>query len=200
MNRPLFSEVLKVMDGCFCDIIPHVERMNRTAGHFYGTAPGNILANLNVPDDMRDGVVKCRVLYDDAVRSVEFAHYVPRIIGSVAIVEAPDLDYRYKYADRQSLDMLRKACGCDEVVFSQNGLLTDASFANILLEDVGGKLYTPSTPLLQGTMRWRLLQAGVVSERQISAGDLSRYCKMWFVNAMLGIDDKVCVPIASVRV
>ena len=124
MKGPLFTEVIRVQDGEFCWPEPHAARMAATMEHFFGSGAGACLP-AEVPEGMREGLVKCRVVYDESVRRVEFAPYRLRRIASVALVRADGLDYRYKYADRSTLEELRRGSGCDEVVLLQEGSLTD---------------------------------------------------------------------------
>ena len=198
MKGPLFTEVIRVQDGEFRRPEPHAARMAATMEHFFGNGAGALLP-AEVPEGMRAGLVKCRVVYDAAVRRVEFAPYRLRRIASVAVVRADGLDYRYKYADRSALEELRRGSGCDEVILSQGGFLTDSSFSNIVLGDASG-FYTPDRPLLAGTRRAELLQTGRVTARPIRAEELERYAYLWFVNAMVGLEDDLCVSVKNIRI
>ena len=122
-----------------------------------------------------------------------------RRIASVALVRADGLDYRYKYADRSTLEELRRGSGCDEVVLLQEGFLTDSSFSNIVLGDASG-LYTPDRPLLAGTRRAELLRTGRVTARPIRAEELKHYAYLWFVNAMVGLEDDLCFSVKNIRI
>lgn len=197
MKKPLFSEVIRVRNGEFRRPEPHAARMVATMEHFFGSGAGACLPT-RVPEEMRTGLVKCRVVYDDAVRQVEFAPYRLRRIATLAVVRADGLDYRYKYADRSALEELRRGSGCDEVVFVQEGYLTDTSFSNIVLGDAAG-LYTPDRPLLAGTRRAELLQSGRVTARPIRAEELGNYTSLWLINAMMGLEEGICLPTETVR-
>jgi len=198
MKKPLFSEVLRVSDGRFCRPGPHLERMAATMERFFGSRAGARLPD-GVPAGMRTGIVKCRVLYDDAVRGVEFEPYTVRHIDSIAVVRADGLDYTYKYADRSELERLRTASGCDEVIIARDGYLTDTSFSNIVLGDASG-LYTPDRPLLAGTRRAALLCSGRVTARPVRVEDLKHYTWLWLVNAMMGLDDGIRLPVDAIRI
>ena len=198
MKGPLFTEVIRVQDGEFCRPEPHAARMAATMEHFFGSGAGACLP-AEVPEGMREGLVKCRVVYDESVRRGEFAPYRLRRIASVALVRADGLDYRYKYADRSTLEELRRGSGCDEVVLLQEGFLTDSSFSNIVLGDASG-LYTPDWPLLAGTRRAELLRTGRVTARPIRAEELEHYAYLWFVNAMVGLEDDLCFSVKNIRI
>ena len=79
----------------------------------------------------------------------------------------------------------------DEVVIIRNGLLTDTSYSNIALFD-GRHWVTPRQPLLRGTMRQSLLDAGVLTEQDIKAEDWSSYRRVSLINAMMPLGRLVC--------
>lgn len=66
----------------------------------------------------------------------------------------------------------------------RNGLLTDTSIANIALWN-GLHWYTPAHPLLKGTHRARLLDEGILTERDIPVEEIKQYQKICLFNAML---------------
>lgn len=180
-------------DGVFHNLEGHRARMDRTAAHFFGRT---FELQPVVPADMRSGLVKCRVVYGErGVESVEFAPYVFRTIRTVAIVRDDTIDYTYKSTDRSRLNRLAAESGCDEIVIVKNGFVTDASSANIVLEDPSGALYTPSTPLLRGTKRELLLRAGVITEREVRPDDLRSAANIRIINAMIDLEDNVVLPL-----
>lgn len=186
-----FSEVIKVRDGKIFNLAGHRERMDRTARCFFGRT---MEFDPTVPPDMRTGLVKCRVVYGMAgVESVEFSPYTFRTIGSVAVVHDDGIEYEYKSTDRSRLDSLRERSGADEVIIVRRGLVTDASFANLVLEERSGALRTPSTPLLRGTKRESLLHSGVIVESEVRPEDLFSAAKIYLINAMIDLEDRVAV-------
>ncbi len=190
-----FSEAIKVRDGVFYNLPLHEARMNRTAQHFFGhDLPLDITPDM-IPPEFCTGLVKCRVVYGaDGVASVEFTPYTFRKIETVAIVHDDTIDYTYKSTDRSRLNGLLATSGCDEIVIVKNGLVTDASSSNIVLEDTTGMLYTPSTPLLAGTKRDYLLRAGIISEREVHSEDLLAATKIRLINAMIDLEDNIVLP------
>ncbi len=64
--------------------------------------------------------------------------------------------------------------------------LTDTSYTNIALYD-GEQWFTPSTPLLRGTMRQRLLDCGLLQEREIMVSDIPnyQYISLFNLNSLL---------------
>ena len=66
-------------------------------------------------------------------------------------------------------------------------LVTDTSIANIALYN-DGLWFTPKKPLLEGTTRARLLNAGKIIEKDIAVEDLNNYSRVALMNAMIDFD------------
>lgn len=140
-----------------------------------------------------NALVKCSITYDNAgISDVTCNDYARRCIKALVPIEAPHIDYSLKYADRMELDALkRNLCPYEEPVIVKNGLITDTTFSNVVVEDENGRLFTPKVPLLCGTMRERLLDLGLVNLSDISVEELPRYRKVHLVNAMNGLGEFV---------
>lgn len=142
------------------------------------------------------GLFKVRVTYGREIESIEIDPYTRHGVQQIVLVEAEDLDYRYKYADRRLIDALRRnfAPGTQPVIV-QRGLLTDTTYANICVFD-GGRWLTPARPLLEGTARASALSAGQVQTAAISASDFraGKYHKMKLINCMALFDEAEEIP------
>jgi 4-amino-4-deoxychorismate lyase len=184
-------ESVRVSNGAALNVEYHLERMNRSRRELFG-ARGDIdpLSSLAIPEEYRAGIVKCRLLYRAELEAVEFHHYRVKPAGSVRLVYDDTVDYTYKYEDREALDRLFGMRGeCDEIIIVRRGVLTDASSANIVLDD-GSRLITPDTPLLRGTMRARLLDRGIIAEGRITPDGLRSFARVHFINAFADIGDR----------
>lgn len=199
MNEPLFIETIKVKDGIFYNLPLHIARLERTATHFFGMAPSLKLSRDMIPEELRHGLVKCRVIYSSRIVSVEFEPYTFRRISSLTLVEANDIDYTYKATDRNSLNTLysQKESG-DDILIVKNGLITDTSYANVVLESAQG-LFTPKNYLLGGIKRQYLLEKGIIKELTVSKADVASFTKLYLINAMIDIEDKVCIPTSALK-
>lgn len=182
-----YIETVRVCDGKFENTEEHTARMRRAIGKTHAFPP-------EVPQAFRQGRVKCRILYDAAaVKEVTFAHYTLPSIKSLRVVECADIDYRKKYADRSRLNKLMGRRGaCDDILITRNGVVTDTSFCNVVFENAEG-LFTPDTPLLEGTKRGLLLKKGVIKERRITVADIPKYDRVRLINAMLDLEDNMNV-------
>ena len=181
-----FIETLKVQDGALLHVEYHNRRFNATRKEFFGFAEGqNLLDFVSLPRSVATGIFKCRVRYDAIVRDIRFEPYRMRKISSLKLVEDNTIDYRFKYADRSSIESLYALRGeCDDILILREGLLTDTSYANIAFWD-GSRWITPRNPLLGGTCRARLLDTGELVEGDLKPGEVKSFRKIRIFNAMM---------------
>ena len=195
----LLVESIKVLDGKLLNINMHNERMERSLLDLFGKR-GTVLLEkiIEVPQSALIGVYKCRVVYDDKNIEIEFIPYIFRKVRSLRIVYDDFISYSYKYADRSELKRLFDLRGeCDDILIIRNGLVTDSSYANVIMRDKDGKWVTPSSCLLKGTRRSQLLSDKRVSEADIPVTDLDKYTEIRLINAMIGIDDSESIPVSE---
>ena len=197
---PMFIETIRIQDGHVCHLSDHTDRMRRTADYFGFTAPTlpTDLASL-IPDELRTGTVRCRVVYDHTLREVTFTPYRRRHIEQLFAVDAGTTTYAFKYADRAPLarpDVPLEAS--DELLFVREGLLTDTSYTNLVLRR-GRELVTPDTFLLDGTCRRRLLREGVVHTEPVRLHDLPTYDELLLINAMMPLREAIRLPTTAVH-
>lgn len=180
-------ESICIIKGKPRGIAYHNERMDRSRQELFGPLDKiDLLDIIKLPDRFLNepGKIKCRVVYAAEVESVTFELYVQRDVRSLKCVEGDWLDYRYKYADRSGLGRLMERRGdCDDILIIQKGRITDTSFSNIVFSD-GERMVTPARPLLQGTMRERLLAEGRITEEEIYRRNLHLFKKVYPINAM----------------
>ncbi|MBU2524971.1 MAG: aminotransferase class IV [Bacteroidetes bacterium] len=182
----LFLETIKIEAGRMPHLRWHQRRMNEIFAHFYKEeCAWNLGQIIHVPDVFQQGIVKCRVVYNDQTYQIEFIPYQIREIRRIQAVEIDILDYPFKYAKREAFQILQQQFPeADDILIVKNGFLTDSSYANIALFD-GQKWVTPNTFLLNGTCRQRLLAEKRITEDEIHLKDLNRYQSVTFFNAMM---------------
>ncbi len=182
-------ETLRIQGGTPQHLAYHAARLNRTRTALYGVHdPLDLEAYIyNVVPPIAPLPQRLRIVYNaSGILSYSLTPYTPRPpIAAIALVEA-DIDYRYKYADRTALNALLQAHpDADEILITTDGLLRDTTIANIALRQ-NGTWYTPARPLLPGTTRARLLDAGQLQERPIHRNTLPDYDRLAIFNAMSG--------------
>lgn len=184
----LLFETIRICDGTPENLRLHEKRLNFSRQRLYGsTCEISLADHISIPDDCRNGVYRCRVIYEESIISVEFIPYQPAAVRTLKVVHADEIDYSLKYLDRTSLTGLIDHDAADDVLIVKNGLLTDTSYSNIIFTD-GREWVTPDTPLLRGTMREKLLREGAIKEERITPDDLGRFTHFRLINAMLGFD------------
>lgn len=192
-------ETIQVKNGVLQDINYHKQRFRKTRMKIFGCKPDIDLSDfVLLTPELKNGLYKCRVTYDSQIRNVEFESYKPKTIASLKIVHCNTIDYKYKYKNRSDINELyKRRKKCDDVLIVKNGYITDTSFCNVLFFD-GKDWYTPSTPLLEGTKRQKLLEKNIIKEKGIKVSDLRQFRSAMLINAMLDFDLCRTIAIANV--
>ena len=142
---------------------------------------------------------KCRLVYGKEIQSIEFTPYIPKNVNSLQLIENQNIDYRYKYLDRSMFTLLLSTAKTDDVLITQNGWITDTSFANVVFFD-GKNWITPTTFLLHGTKRQLLLNTKQITENEIHHRDLKTFLFARLINAMLDFENTPVIPIKQIFV
>jgi len=179
----LLIETISCIDGKLQNLFWHTARVNKSRSVLFNTTNKLSLEKTPLPDFVKKGNWKCRILYDQKINGVSFEPYMAKKISTLKLIES-NIEYGHKYEDRSTLDELYKQReNADEVIIIKHGLVTDTSIANILLFD-GLNWITPDSPLLEGTMRAELLSKKIVAPKKVKVANLSTYKKIMLVNAM----------------
>lgn len=198
----LCVETIRITDGLMpsSEILTlHQERMNRTCRELYGLTDGFCLAAalkaVPVPPVMRNGTVKCRVVYGSSgIVSVEYSFYTPPVIRSLLAVTDDETDYTYKFCDRTQLAALHEravAEGCGDALIERRGMVTDTTFCNVAfrVSDSSPEMWhTPAEPLLRGTMREHFIKQGTIVPCNVPVSTLTNgfYDQVALFNALNG--------------
>ena len=187
-----YIESLRVVDGHICNLAYHQQRMNKTRLEVFGQPTPLLLNDVFKGIKAPSGLAKLRFVYDEAgIHDISCTPYTRKNIHFLRLVTANDIDYRYKSVDRSTLNQLKeKQDECDEILIIRNNHITDTSYTNVALYD-GKQWFTPSTPLLQGTMRQSLLDGGLLQERELLVSDLPNYKQISLFNAMMELGEAV---------
>ncbi|KGN82230.1 hypothetical protein HW49_02150 [Porphyromonadaceae bacterium COT-184 OH4590] len=181
---PLF-ETICVEDGKILCLDYHQRRYKTAYSQYWSKQPSTPLADgFALPHNCKTGKYKLKVSYNKHFQHIEIEPYTFKHIERLKIVSADTIDYSLKYTDRKAFaDLLLQRHNCHDVLIIKNGMVTDSSFCNIVFFD-GKKWLTPSTPLLQGTARARLLEQGHIKEIEIGVEDIKRFRSFRLINAM----------------
>lgn len=193
---PLF-ETIAVIDRQFQQLAYHQQRMDKAMQGYFGVEnPFKLAEILAIPDDLSEGLVRCKVAYNERDFHVQFFAYQPREIRSFHLVHSENLDYRFKYSDRRQLDALKNA-HCDEVIIIHHGFVSDCTIGNLLFLKQG-MWYSPTHYLLKGTQLTQLIEQGKVTLVEIREQDLPAYEQIMLINALNPFDPARAVPISAI--
>ena len=194
-----FLETLKIEKRQVHNLFWHHQRLNKTRREQLGIQESIDLQNhLQIPENLSEAVYKCRIIYAEKIEKIEFIPYPFPKIHSLKLIEAPNIQYTYKYKNRNELEKLYAQKGAfDDILITQNQYLSDTFYANVILWD-GIRWRTPATPLLAGTQRAKLLAEKKIELDEIKREDLKYFKKVGLINAMLDFENKLLIPIRNI--
>jgi len=182
-SAPLLLETIKIEDGKIHNLVYHQKRCSKSRQILFGSS--DILDLSSFIDAPKTGLYRCRIVYGEVLHSIEYIPYTPKEIQSLKIVSS-EIEYSLKYADRDALNaLLESNKDVDEVIIEKEGFLTDTTISNIAFFD-GKQWVTPIKPLLEGTMRAKLIDEGFLHPKEIRKENLQNYSKVALMNAMIG--------------
>lgn len=182
-SAPLLLETIKIEDGEIHNLSYHQHRCSKSRQTLFQSS--NELNLFSLIDAPKTGLYRCRILYGEVLHSIEYIPYTPKEIQRLKIVSS-DIEYSLKYADRDALNaLLQSNNDVDEVIIEKNGYLTDTTISNIAFLD-GNQWVTPTKPLLEGTMRAKLIDEGFLQPKEIKKEDIHNYSQVALMNAMIG--------------
>ena len=196
---PLFESVC-IENSQIKNAAYHEARFNRSYMQQYKTHPTYTLFDgihlTNLDDTLK---YKLRIGYKQNGTRFSFSEYENNIATSLKLVSDDTISYALKKNNRKKLNALFLQRGeADDVLIIKNGLVTDASYSNILFFD-GKQIVTPTTPLLEGTCRARLLAINRIVEKSISVADLQNFESFQLVNALNDFDESRWIPIENIK-
>lgn len=194
-----FLETIRLEDGKFPFLSYHQNRFDRTRQHFcIDEAPLSLADHLEIPPEYKIGLYKVRVIYQCEIEDVSCQPYAIRPVKTLKLVQADHVNYEYKYEDRSSIEALFAERGAfDDILMVKDGLLTDSSYANIILSD-GQYWYTPARPLMQGTCRARLLESGRIIPTDIYVEHLQDFQEIRLINSMMNFEEGPRIKVSDV--
>lgn len=197
MSRLIESFCL--IDGEFRNLEYHLSRMEISREKLFNLKEEIDLKKLiEIPQEYKNGKFKCRIVYDQEIKSVEFLPYQMKTINSFRLYEDSSIDYRFKYEERGFFDEIKSKIEEEEVIITQNGQICDTSFTNLVFYDSENWI-TPTSYLLNGTMRQFLLDTDQIIEDEIFPKDLNRFVSFKLINAMMNLEESPELSIDLIR-
>jgi 4-amino-4-deoxychorismate lyase len=188
MSRLL--ESIKVHDGVLYNLEYHQDRMQRAWRSIFGIHKTIDLARkIKVPKRAKQGLFKCRIVYDLEIIEIDFAPYKRKEVHKIKWVEDEKMSYSHKFENRDHITAhTQKLKAHEELIFIKGEMLRDASYSNIALFN-GRDWHTPSYPLLKGTKRAELLEKGMIISKKIRPEHLKNYQRISFINALNDLNE-----------
>jgi len=140
-------------------------------------------------------VYKLRIIYSNKIEKFEFIPYYQKEITSLVAIEDKSISYQWKYANRRVfVDLKSNFSKHTELIITQNGLITDSSYSNLVFEK-SGKFFTPEKPLLKGVQRQFLLDQQLIIPSTIHKNEITDYDFVYLINAMQTITN--CIKLKT---
>lgn len=197
--KPIFIETIRIMEGNIYSLDYHQQRVNKTL--LDHNLPLLNIAKLlcDLPSTIPKPICRCRITYGQCPAQISFLPYTPIKRKRVRIIKNDKISYSYKYADRTQIEEVLHFSNCEDIIIVKENMITDSSVANLVFENKEG-FFTPTTPLLQGTERQRLLDKGIISLREIALDNIEEYNHIYFINAMMPFGTMPPFPTKNLQV
>lgn len=183
---PVF-ETIAIIDGIPQNLAFHQARMDNTIEKlFQKTSVFNLEEIIQVSTEYQNGLIKCRIDYNQQDFNIIFSAYQRREIRNYQCVYLDNLDYTLKYTNRtifEDINMIK-----DEAVIIHDKKVTDCRIGNLIFFK-DGIWYGSKNYLLKGTQLSRLLSENRVQLKEINADEIHQYEKVMMINAMNPFDE-----------
>jgi len=183
--KPILFETIKI-DEIAQNLPYHQRRVDFAYKNFFKKKSLLDLKQIlqNAPSDK---IYRAKIIYNkNGLQKFKYHLYKRKEIDSIALIEAPNIYYKYKYFNRKIFKKLSILYIADEYLITQNGFLTDTTIANIaLFEPYKKEWHTPKKTILKGTTRERYLEQNKIIEKEIHYKNLKKYSKIALLNAMV---------------
>lgn len=182
----MLLETIKIIRGIPQFLAFHNERLNTSRKILFHRYDVLDLTQVIQPPTKTE-TYQCRVIYAEEIEQIEYRLYAEtRTWTCFKIIETSPLIYPFKYVNRETINRLfQQREHAEDILMVHHGKVMDTSIANIAFFD-HERWITPSSPLLRGTTRERLLKEKKISERVIMVKDLEKFSQVALMNALLG--------------
>ena len=190
-----FIETIRLENGVLHSLNYHQERVNKTFLQFFKTSSSFSLEKVISKNKLpQQGLFKLRIVYDALQQSIEFAEYIRAKFNSYKLVEIDNnFRYSFKSTDGKLFDKISQEADKNTLpILIQNKNVSDSVFSNLIFEK-NGKLYSPNTPLLFGTMLSQTLLQHKINMITIKEDEIKNFDYIYPINAMnpLGAIEKI---------
>lgn len=195
-----FIESIRVENGVIFLLEEHQRRVNETFQYF-GKQENTIKLNkiFEKENFEKNGIFKFRIEYDlEGNFITENSPYMRAEIKEFQLIINDNVDYSFKYKNREVLEEMKRKSEGREIVIIKNQCVTDTSFSNIVFFK-NGQWFVPSTYLLNGVQRQFLLKNNKVKEIEIGLDNISQFTHFKLINAMNDLENSYTYPIEKIH-
>ncbi|MDO4224355.1 MAG: aminotransferase class IV [Bergeyella zoohelcum] len=192
-----FIESIKIENSEIFLLDFHQKRMSETLSFFKGKNLDifRILEQIDYPNK---GLYKLRITYDLLGNfSSEIELYSRNKITDFQLINNINIHYSHKYKNRESLEKTKQLSNAEEIIITQNEMITDTSFSNLVFLK-NGEWHTPKTFLLNGVQRQYSLANQEITETDISTKNLTEFSHFKLINAMNNLEESIIYPIETI--
>jgi len=183
----MLFETISILNGSIQHLSYHQARIDSSRAALFGEDIEELDLSSIIHPPTGSGRLKCRVVYERVLKSIDYTPYIPREIKRLKRVDS-QIGYSHKFTDRGELEELFEKRGdADDILIVRDGLVTDTSIANIAFFN-GRNWVTPKSPLLRGTTRERLIKSGFLLPRDIPYSEIRSFRRFALLNAMIGFE------------
>lgn len=195
-----FIESIRVENGVIFLLEEHQRRVNETFQYF-GKQENTIKLNkiFEKENFEKNGIFKFRIEYDlEGNFITENSPYMRAEIKEFQLIINDNVDYSFKYKNREVLEEMKRKSEGREIVIIKNQCVTDTSFSNIVFFK-NGQWFVPSTYLLNGVQRQFLLKNNKIKEIEISLENIPQFTHFKLINAMNDLENSYTYPIEKIH-
>lgn len=193
-------ESIRVYNGQVRNLRYHQERIQRAFDSKGKKCHLNLIEIRQKLDIPETGLHKLRISYaiENGLKVVTINPYKSKSITSLKLTELTSETYTHKFEDRKFINQYVADKNIfDDVLFYRNEKILDSSYCNIAFYD-GKDWLTPKVPLLQGTMRAKLIDQEKIKPKDIYLKDLQNFKKARLFNAMILWSDEMDMTIKHI--
>lgn len=192
-----FIESIQCLNGKIQLLDYHQQRVERTFSHFNLTPKINLISLINHLELPPNGCFKIRIVYNlEGQYNIEIQPYKRTYHQSFELIEA-DIDYRFKYENREVFQQLKRQSSAEEIIITQKSYITDTSYSNLIFFKEN-EWFTPKSFLLNGVQRQHLVHQHQIKIVDIHQKDLKDYTHFKLINAMNDLETSYTYPIESI--
>lgn len=189
----LLFETIKLVDGIPQNTSYHMNRIEIAFRDYFLSKPSYRLSEgLFCSQRPLKGTHRLKFIYDTNSYDVEIESYHIKKVKAFLIVKDEHIEYSFKFHRRDIIEKWQSKMPEDtDIIFVKNGLITDASYSNLVFKTKDQDLFTPINCLLKGTKRQKYIDEKLIIPATIKVGDLTQFTQLSRINAMmdLGEDD-----------